>query len=214
MAIGDAFTVAVKGVQGSKPWANVLHFKRLTAGPGDFGLMDNVRLAYNTHWLPVCGPTLELQSVVATRLVIPLGEQYSASYTDFGTGSGPIGPVQAALCTTLRTTLAGRSHRGRVFLPGLQGQAVSTGVINSTTVTAANALWADLLAEFGPTGSDANWQWIVFSRRLGSTVILNPTPPPRHITTAYNVAAGSFNVVSFLVRTDSKQIRRRQLSKD
>ena len=214
MAIGDVFSVAVKGVQGTKPWANVLHFVRKTAGPGDFNLMNNVETNYAASWLPVCGPTLELTSVVATRLVIPLGEQYSASYSAFGSGSSPLGAVQTALCTTLRTTLAGRSHRGRVYLPGLQGASVTTGAINSTSLTAANALWSSMLTEFGPSGTDANWQWIVFSRKLGSTVILNPTPPPRHITTAYNVAAGTFPVVSFLTRPDSKQIRRRQLSKD
>lgn len=50
-----------------------------------------------------------------------------------GTLAGDLLPPQTALCVTLRTAQAGRSFRGRVFLPGFgEGQNAAGGTISST----------------------------------------------------------------------------------
>lgn len=55
-----------------------------------------------------------------------------------GTATGDILPPQIALCITLRTAQAGRSFRGRVYLPGF-GETSNTvlGVVSSTTTMVA-----------------------------------------------------------------------------
>lgn len=51
-----------------------------------------------------------------------------------GTSTGDILPPQIALCITLRTAQAGRSFRGRVYLPGFgEGANNTAGVVSSTS---------------------------------------------------------------------------------
>lgn len=53
-----------------------------------------------------------------------------------GTGVTDPLPPQTALCVTLRTGLAGRSYRGRIYLPGyVEAANTATGVILASTVT-------------------------------------------------------------------------------
>lgn len=55
-----------------------------------------------------------------------------------GTGAGDLLPPQVAFCVTLRTAQAGRSFRGRVYLPGYGEVANgSAGTIGSTTASVA-----------------------------------------------------------------------------
>lgn len=56
-----------------------------------------------------------------------------------GTGAAAEVPAGVALCVTLKTALAGRGYRGRVYLPGLDTSAVTaaTGAIVPAANTAA-----------------------------------------------------------------------------
>ncbi len=64
----------------------------------------------------------------------------STSAAAAGTGAGTALPPGDALCVTLRTALAGRSYRGRVFLPGLDATALAAGgVAAAGTVTDATS---------------------------------------------------------------------------
>jgi hypothetical protein len=56
-----------------------------------------------------------------------------------GTGAAVSLPPSAAICVTLRTSLAGQAYRGRVFLPGIDSAAdvSATGAILAAANTAA-----------------------------------------------------------------------------
>jgi hypothetical protein len=70
----------------------------------------------------------------------------STGGTVAGTGAAAEVPAGVALCVTLKTALAGRGYRGRVYLPGLDTTAVTaaTGAI----VAAANTAAVNLVTEF------------------------------------------------------------------
>lgn len=64
----------------------------------------------------------------------------STSGASAGTGAGVALPPGDAFCVTLRTAGAGRSYRGRVYLPGLDSTALAAGgVAASGTVTDAGS---------------------------------------------------------------------------
>jgi hypothetical protein len=64
----------------------------------------------------------------------------STTGTSAGTGAGTALPPGDALVVTLRSALAGRSARGRVYLPGLDSSALAAGgVAAAGTMTNAKA---------------------------------------------------------------------------
>lgn len=100
-----------------------------------------------------------------------------------GTLAGDLLPPQTALCVTLRTAQAGRSFRGRVYLPGFgEGQNATGGTISSTgsCVAFVTAIKAALVAS---------------SLDLG--VLSRPAP------TAPVPRAGFITVVTSIVARDS-----------
>lgn len=76
-------------------------------------------------------------------------------------------PPQNAIVVTLRTALAGRSYRGRVYLPGASELASSaTGSIESAAMTNANDFIDNIITE---TVSGQTWNLGVASPTLGLT---------------------------------------------
>lgn len=72
-----------------------------------------------------------------------------------GTGTGAALPNEVAACVTVRTALAGKQNRGRVFLPGFEsGQLAAGNIIGPAAVTAINnwaATWTSAFAASGYT---------------------------------------------------------------
>lgn len=100
-----------------------------------------------------------------------------------GSGAGDLLPPQVALCITERTAFAGRSFRGRVYLPGFnEAVNTATGVVQATATSVAfvTAIKSALIAN-----------------ALDLGVISRPAPdatPPR---------AGMINVVTSIVARDT-----------
>jgi len=66
-----------------------------------------------------------------------------------GTAAGDFLPPQTAMCITLRTALAGRSFRGRVYLPGyseLVNSATGTLTVSTASVAFVTAIQSALVA--------------------------------------------------------------------
>lgn len=97
-----------------------------------------------------------------------------------GTGTGDVLPPQIAMCVTLRTAQAGRSFRGRVYLPGFNEASNSvTGTLTSTASSVAfvTAIKAALVASSLDLG--------VLSRPAPTA----PVPRAGFITTVTSIVA-------------------------
>lgn len=88
-----------------------------------------------------------------------------------GTLTGDLLPPQVALVVTLRTAQAGRSFRGRVFLPGF-GEGVNSAAGVSTSVAGPPAFVAAIKSSLITSGLD-----------LG--VIHRPTASPLPVTSGF-----------------------------
>lgn len=100
-----------------------------------------------------------------------------------GTAGGDILPLQIAFCTTLRTAQAGRSFRGRVYLPGF-GEG-------SNTVAGASSQTASMVAFI--TAIKA----ALVANALDLGVIHRPTEAPQPVT------AGFITTVTSIVARDA-----------
>lgn len=122
-----------------------------------------------------------------------------------GTGVAAEVPQGTALCVTLKTNLAGRANRGRVYLPGLDTTAVvaATGAINVAANTAAvNFITAVQTAFSASSATLAIW----VPPRNGYTSIVTGTVIPAR------PAASPNTVTTITTRsTTFRSQRRRQL---
>jgi hypothetical protein len=107
------------------------------------------------------------------------------------TSSDPL-PPQCAAVLTWHTAFSGRSYRGRTYLPGLGEITQVAGAWTSTYLTALGTIVTQMLAVFGPGGSNANWEFGVISR------VNNGAPRPTPIET--QITSGAVRTTVFTQR--------------
>jgi hypothetical protein len=132
-----------------------------------------------------------LANIIRTDLITPLAAQQSTAFrwdsiqvitdnttprrsyeytTGFPVAGGNAGgdelPHQVAMVVTLKTAYAGRSYRGRVYLPALTEAQFTAGLFTAACVTAVNSCFTTLLGHIGSSGTDTDWRLVVWSEKL------------------------------------------------
>jgi hypothetical protein len=115
-------------------------------------------------------------------------------------------PSFAAGVLSLRSGFANRNRNGRIFLP-----SPSTGDGDGSRLTGASfgllqAFGSQLLTSFGTSGVNAYGRIGIFSRQLGVTRVLAPTP---HLVYSTN---GWTQCTQVIARSEIKTQRRRMLA--
>lgn len=77
-------------------------------------------------------------------------------------------PSYCAAILSLRTGFGGKSNRGRLYFGGIGENDTADGRLGPDTFTALQAIGNQLLAVFGPAGSNPFLQFVIFSRKLGT----------------------------------------------
>lgn len=89
-------------------------------------------------------------------------------------------PPQTSAVLSHRTALKGRSYRGRTYLPPASEDFQAGGTWTGTAITAFSTVATQLLAVFGPSGSNTNWRFAVISRYLNG--VLRAAPIATQVT--------------------------------
>lgn len=122
---------------------------------------------------------------------------YRRTYSSVaGSASTEMLPIQCSVVLTLQTALKGRSYRGRVYLSGLDTGSVDGSLINAAGQAIYATIGTQLLAVFGPAGSNADWRLAVISR------FLNGVERPFPVATQVQTIA-----ISTVVRTQRRRVR-------
>lgn len=138
---------------------NVIHV-HTSGGLTEADVADNVETAWSArlasqqdnNLLYVETDVLELNGTSGT-----LQHSWGASPAHGTHGSNEMAPLSTAAIVTLRTGLAGRSNRGRVFFGGLQRSQIdqNTGdALDSSAVTAIQGAWDLFISDLSSAGSD------------------------------------------------------------
>lgn len=75
-------------------------------------------------------------------------------------------PHQSALVVATKTAYAGRSYRGRNFIPAIPAANAPGGLFDNATVDAIQTYYDDLVAALGASGANADYMWVVWSEKL------------------------------------------------
>lgn len=167
--ITNVFRVALEwggGIAGGSNPVNVMHFLDSLGGQDENAL----NTALNAHWSST-QQTCTATALAATTMVITALNGTSGSQTYVSANARWVGetggqyiPASSSLIK-LTTPLRGRSHRGRLFLPGLGEAAQDGGIVSAGLVTACNTAWASFLTAM----NTANWPMQVASYKLATS---------------------------------------------
>lgn len=179
---------------------NTFHFKRLDDVQSFSDLASEFDITCLQSWMNEMNLVARC-SLIQVRDVVPgtgAGFDFTVSPSKQGSKTNDVLPPQDAAVITWRTGLAGRSYRGRSYVPyqneGEQNAGVLAGGALTSLTTAAQAI----LTQYGPTGVSTHWRACVLSRRLNGAI--RPVP------------VGT-NIVGFVVRSTIRSQRRRQLGR-
>lgn len=174
---GSVWQVLVQGIIEDQQCENVLYF-RTPLGDSDvlLHLIADLVECFVTGLVPVLSQTYTFERIVARQIAPALGDEViytpPSNMAVQGASAGDSEPSFVSALISLRTTRAGRSGRGRMFVAGVpEGQTIGSRINTEAE------LWAGLLAfcvcmlgKFltqDPPVADA-WEWGVFSRKLGN----------------------------------------------
>jgi hypothetical protein len=175
-ATNDCYQVRIIGSVEGQETENVLHFK--LASTDDDVLTHLVIVlvtCFVTNLLPVITSAWSLVEVRWKQVTPVLGPEFIYIPPAAGPGGGPATALPSfnSALFTVRTALGGKSHRGRMYLPGIP-EAAS---INSE-LDPANAFWDGLVAFAAcvaanfiagdPPGAHS-WMLCVYSRKIGGS---------------------------------------------
>lgn len=125
-------------------------------------LLEEINLIVRVQLLPLLSNTLQVLRIVGTMIDV-VGGLTAISTTSLpapGESTSPPLPNSVSVVMSLRTGLAGRSFRGRNYVPGLAEDAIAGNTVNSTMIAALIEVWNALRLASG----DPGWQNVVVSR--------------------------------------------------
>lgn len=231
LTAGDVYEVSVSQTFTQQTLMNVLHFVllvNLTGAQAKFQtLADDIKemmrprqqqtLSY-TGWkaTQVAGAGVTYSASTCRRSG---GDVYEGTLTGTLTGgdvSSNPSPTFNALVVALKTGLAGRTHRGQVYIGGYDHGKDSTADHNQWSATHVANVQTDVntfLAKYKQVGgTDPSFGWVVFSRITASGCKYLPAVP-RPVLTHFadpNAGASYTGVTTATPRTLIVPMRRRK----
>lgn len=201
MAANDIWRLAWQGVcPTNQEYVNVWHIKFKSGAATVAGAVSYINTNFYDLVKANQTPAFLLSSVHGRQLAVPAPVDDVAISVQ-GTDSGPEGlPPQSAMVISLRTGIAGRSYRGRLYLGGFGEDKQANGGWIAGLLSGMQTYVDDLVAALGSGGSNSDYEWGVWSRVLGGD---DPGP--------YNLSAGWHAITSGIVRPTVYTQRRRTL---
>lgn len=169
MATGDIWRLSMIGSHTGTELAVITMHIRMKTSNGTFAgacaylktnLLDLLKTKQATtfRWDEIRGLTVNLSP--------PLADLYNTAFPIAGQVAGEEQAHQVAAVVSVKTAYAGRSYRGRNYLPALTESEWSNGLLDSTTGNAIQQYYDDLVAALGASGSNADYMWVVWSKKL------------------------------------------------
>lgn len=200
MATGDVWRLSFEGLIQAQQMINTWHIRMKSGSGTPLGAVAYL----NTNFYQLIKTNLSnawsISVVHGFQYVDPANLYEQLLSIPAGSLSSESLPPQDAAVATLRTGIAGRSRRGRHYWAGLTESSQNHGAIDSAWVAAVQTYYDDLVAALGSGGSNADYEWGVWSKKLGE-----PSP---HV---YNLTSGFRPITEVVVRDIVRSQRRRQL---
>lgn len=173
-ATNDCWQVRVQGRMEGQVTENVLHFITLSDTDDiELRLIAALVSCFVTHLIPVVTSAWQMERVVWKQVTPVLGVEhvYTTGMPHVGEGAATALPSFNSAVLSIRTLLGGRSHRGRMYIPGIPeaatlisafdtGNAFWTGLVNFAACLVTTFVFHD------PVGPN-HQQLAIYSRKIG-----------------------------------------------
>jgi hypothetical protein len=167
---GAIYQVRLKWRLHGQQCINVIHFLNRGSQDIDVNLIQPIINCIVNHLLPVLTNQVTLEAVdwkIITGTVAQEGV-HALSSGNIGALSGDGLPTTNAAVLSLKTVRAGRSGRGRMFLPGIAESSQANSLVDATFIAAAVAFLACMITAF--FNSDPlhtpQFHWMLRSKKL------------------------------------------------
>lgn len=169
MATGDVWRLSFIGSHGGTELAIITMHIAMKTGSGTFAgaasylttnLIQLLKTKQTTtfRWDEVRGLTVNNTP--------PRADLYNTGYPIACTVGTDETAHQVAIVVSTKTAYAGRSYRGRNYIPAVPEAEMTSGLVDNTTVDAIQVYYDDLVAALGASGSNADYMWVVWSEKL------------------------------------------------
>ena len=169
MAIGDVWRMSLIGSHsGTELAVMTMHIKFKTgsatfAGASAYlktNLLDllKTKQANTFRWDEIRGLTVNTTP--------PRADLYNTGFPLAGAVVNEEPPHQVAAVVSTKTLYAGRSYRGRNYIPALPETSWTGGLLTVADGNAIQTYYDDLVAALGNSGSNADYMWVVWSEKL------------------------------------------------
>jgi hypothetical protein len=178
MAVGDIWQMAVIGRQDNEDRVNVLHIRMKSGSGTPEGAADvaaiNVMGVFRTVQVDDY-----VVALVRGRQLVGGDGALERTYSPVlqGNSTGDPLPSQIALCASLKTGFAGRRNRGRIYPSSFSEGFNVGGIPLAGDIATLQSNINVVVGLYGAGGSNADYEWGIFSRVNGGTLI-DPGPPP------------------------------------
>lgn len=167
-ASGDVYQVTFQSSIQGQLIENVVHFRALTPVITDAAIDASVK-AFMTKMCNLWVTTqIATGIIVKQETPIAFDERLVIPTTATGQQSAAVLNQTVALVLTKRTGVAGKSHRGRMYISGVPSNFTSDQCrLNVTGAGIVGTFCSDVIAGWGPSGTDTALQFGIYSGVLG-----------------------------------------------
>jgi hypothetical protein len=172
-ATGDIFQATFQSSIQGQVIENVLHFRALDGTVTD-GAIDTALNLFGTNLCNLWVTSQINLGIIVKRLTpLPLDERLVTPTTATGQQSAAPLNQTVALVLTKRTGLAGKSHRGRMYVSAIPSNFTTDGCrFNPTGAGIIGTFCTNIIAHWGPSGDSTALRLGVYSGKIGGL-----TPP-------------------------------------
>lgn len=169
MATGEVYRASVQGSHSGTEIAIVTwHFRMLSeADP-----TNTIGAYLKTYWCDLIKTKQDSSfrwdqiNFLLVNASPPKASVYTTGFPITTSGGGNQFSRQTAMVVKHATQYAGRSYRGRHYIPGMYDSGWANAMFGATLVSAVQTYYDDIVAAVGAGGANTDIQWVVWSQKL------------------------------------------------
>jgi hypothetical protein len=175
VAAGDLWQMTVQMTCLGQIFENVIMMRDRNISPSSDAAIKAAGQQFWTLYRKLISHQVTCQAILLKRVTPVLFDSLiTGPASGEAAGTEPDDPMNStvAMVTTLRTGVAGKTHRGRVYTPGVATGAAGSfsNVLTSSAQTRYQGYWNDIMTEFDDaTGASLTLALGIYSRLIGGT---------------------------------------------
>lgn len=169
MAVGEVWRASVQGSHSGTELAIVTwHFRMLSAADPT----TTIGLYLKTYWCDLIKTKMhntfrwDQINLLRVNASPPISATYNTGFPILGQDGTEILPAQNAIVVKHATQYAGRSYRGRHYLPAMSVTSIDGGLVENAWRAAIQTYYDDIVAAVGSGGANTDIRWVVWSQKL------------------------------------------------